>query len=80
MIPIKITFKKCYYLIKKVCEWDSLKDENLIFGERLKNVGVKTKIAFYETCYHGMVQMVDKYELAKKIQEDLVNYINEKIV
>jgi len=57
-----------------------LKDENLIFAERLKKAGVKTKVAFYETCYHGMIQLVDRYELPKKIQEDLVNYIKEHII
>jgi len=57
-----------------------LKDENLIFGERLKNAGVKTKVAFYDTCYHGMIQMIDKYELSKKIQDDLINYIKEHIL
>ena len=58
-----------------VCEWDCLKDESIIFGERLRQAGVKTQIAYYDTCYHGMVQMLDRYKLPVKMLDDLVEYI-----
>ena len=57
-----------------------MKDENLIFGERLKKAGVQTEIAYYSTCFHGMVHAVNKYELSKQILEDLVNYMMKTIL
>ena len=62
-----------------VCEWDALKDDNLIFAGRLKKVGVKSEIAYYDTCYHGMVPVINEYTLARKISDNLIKFISENI-
>ena len=70
---------KAYFLI---VEWDCLKDQGLIFAERLKSSGVQVKVNFYENAYHGMVPFIDAssgYNLARVMFEDLVNYINENL-
>jgi acetyl esterase/lipase len=62
-----------------ICEWDGLKDEGLILGERMKQAGVQVELAFYEQCFHGMVSNLDQYlgfKQAHIILNDLVNYIN----
>merc|ERR1712062_226521 len=64
---------KTYNLI---CEMDALKDENLIFAQRLVNNRVKTEVAFYESCFHGMSHIVDNtYEQPLKALDDLVQYL-----
>jgi acetyl esterase/lipase len=62
-----------------VCEWDGLKDDDLIFGERLKRAGVESHIAFYKTCFHGLVSSLEQYDLAPKIFEDLVKYMENNV-
>ena len=67
---------KAYFLI---VEWDSLKDQGLIYAERLKSNGVSVKIAYYENAYHGMVPFIHPasgYNLARTMFEDVVNFIN----
>lgn len=63
------------YLV--VLEWDSLKDEGLIYAERLRRNGVKVEVAFYEKVYHGMIPFVGStgYDASRKILKDLVDYI-----
>jgi acetyl esterase/lipase len=61
-----------------ICEWDTLKDDNIMFAERLRKAGVKSEIAYYDTCYHAMVPVLD-YDLSKKILDDLLKYISENI-
>ena len=41
---------KTYFII---FEWDYLKDEGILYAERLKEAGVDVKIAFYEKAFHG---------------------------
>jgi acetyl esterase/lipase len=48
---------KAYFL---VLEWDTLKDQCLIYAERLKSNNVPVEVSFYENGYHGMVPFIDQ--------------------
>jgi hypothetical protein len=70
---------KTYFIM---LEWDTLKDQGLIYAERLKSNGVDVKVAFYENAYHGMIPFIDSvggYSLSRDIFEDLVKYIKHNI-
>ena len=62
-----------------VCEWDALKDDDLIFAERLRRAGVESHIAFYKSCFHGLVSSLEQYDIASKIFEDLVRYMEKNV-
>lgn len=65
-----------------VCENDELKDENIIYAERLRKNGVEVKIAFYEDGFHGLIVSVNKdtmNRIALEMVEDLIKYIKENI-
>ena len=42
---------KAYFIL---VEFDELKDEGLLYAERLKEANVDCKIAFYENAFHGI--------------------------
>jgi acetyl esterase/lipase len=66
---------KAYFII---LEWDELKDEGLLYAERLKENNVEVKVAFYEKGFHGMALLVGKqggFQAARKIQSDLIEYM-----
>lgn len=68
------------YLI--VLEWDSLKDEGLLYAERLKKAGVQVQMAFYENAFHGIVSLINPYlgyQKARDMQNDLINYLKLNI-
>ena len=70
---------QAYFL---VLEWDTLKDQGLIYAERLKANNVPVQVAYYENAYHGMVPFIDSvtgYSLSRKMVDDLVKYIQENI-
>ena len=46
---------KAYVII---VEWDPLKDEGLIYAERLKRAGVDVHIEYYRSAFHAMINMV----------------------
>ncbi|RNA18502.1 Arylacetamide deacetylase [Brachionus plicatilis] len=65
-----------------ICEFDSLKDEGLILGERLRQAGVQVHVAYYDQCFHGMVSMLHSLEwfhLTKTILSDVIFYINSNL-
>ena len=55
-------------------EWDALKDEALIFGERLKEAGVNTHVAFYQDAFHSMAASLG-YIKSREMLEDLLKYL-----
>ena len=66
---------KAYFI---VFEWDDLKDEGLLYAERLKEANVNVIVKFYEKAFHGMAGLVNKligYQLARDIQKDLIDYL-----
>lgn len=62
-----------------VCEWDSLKDEGLIFAQRLRQNYVNVTVAFYDTCFHAMVNMLDKFKLSARIIQQLNSFLKQHI-
>jgi acetyl esterase/lipase len=63
-----------------VCEWDGIKDEALIFAERMRLAGVDVTLAHYHTCFHAMVHMIDDFEFSNKILEDINDYLKRNLV
>ena len=63
-------------------EFDELKDESIIYAERLRKNGVDVKIAYYEDGFHGVVTFVNKDSpntVALKMVEDLIHYLRENL-
>ncbi len=46
---------KAYFIL---VEFDELKDEGLLYAERLKEANVDCKIAFYENAFHGISNLL----------------------
>ena len=66
---------KAYFV---VFEWDELKDEGLLYAERLKEANVDVKIAFYEKAFHGIHVFINKlfgFDLSIQIRNELIEYI-----
>lgn len=74
-----IGLPKSYFLI---IEWDSLKDEGILYSERLRNAGVEVIVKFYENGFHGIVPLINGnigYVLAKTMLNDLIQYLKNKL-
>ncbi len=65
-----------------MCETDPLKDEGLIYSERLRRAGVDTNVQFYEDCFHGVFQLNDPkigFKIAHRMVNDLSVYILQNV-
>lgn len=66
-----------------ICEWDAIKDEQIVFAQRLARLGVNVKIKFYERCFHGMVTNVDKgiggFDYAIQVADELNTYLKRQL-
>ena len=65
-----------------VCEMDGLRDEQLLYAERLKSVSRPVEIAFYKNGFHGMAPMLSSkwgFKLSRKILKDLARYISKNV-
>lgn len=65
-----------------MCETDPIKDEGLIYSERLRQVGVDVNVAFYEECFHGVFQLNDQamgFKISRTIISDLAMYISQNV-
>jgi acetyl esterase/lipase len=60
-----------------VCEYDSRKDEGLIFAERLRRAGVSVDLSFYDYGLHG--DIVFKSRVGAEMRDDLINFIQINI-
>jgi acetyl esterase/lipase len=70
-----IGLPKAYFIL---VEWDELKDEGILYAERLKEAGVDVKVAFYELGFHGIVNSVNRmigFQASRNMQKDLIEYI-----
>lgn len=56
-------------------EWDDLKDEGILYAQRLKEAGVDVQVAFYEKAYHCIVVSIDTFRISRKMQNDLIEYL-----
>ena len=60
---------------------DPIKDDGLLYSERLKSVGVQVEVKYYEG-FHGILSLVDKingFQLARQMLTDLVAYIKTNL-
>ncbi len=60
-----------------VCEWDSRKDEAVLFAERLKSVEVPVEVELYEQAFHG--DITSKNSVAQKMKSDLIEFIRKNL-
>jgi acetyl esterase/lipase len=60
-----------------VCEYDSRKDEGLIFAERLRLAGVSVDLSFHESGFHG--EILANTPVAYQMRADLINFIQTNI-
>jgi acetyl esterase/lipase len=70
-----IGLPKAYFII---LEWDELKDEGLLYAERLKENNVNVSVRFYEKGFHGIMGLVGNQtglQAARDIQKDLIEYM-----
>jgi acetyl esterase/lipase len=67
---------KAYFIIT---EMDILKDEGLIYAQRLRNAGVPVEIAYYKSAFHGITQQIGIFSIVDLIFEDMANYIEKNI-
>lgn len=68
-----------YFIIAEI---DPIKDDGLIYSERLRNAGVKVDVKYYENAYHGIIQMINKnsgFQVARDMVADLVDYIRTNV-
>ena len=66
---------KAYFII---LEWDELKDEGLLYAERLKENKVDVSVRYYEKGFHGFMTLVGNLtgiQAARDIQYDLIEYM-----
>jgi acetyl esterase/lipase len=70
---------KAYFVI---LEWDSLKDEGLLYAERLKKNGVPVHVAFYEDAFHAIITFPDEnfgFQKARDIRNDMIKYLKSNL-
>jgi acetyl esterase/lipase len=58
-----------------IVEWDTFKDEGLLYAQRLKQAGVDVDVAFYEKAFHGCHDLPHVYPVSAKIQNDFIEYL-----
>jgi acetyl esterase/lipase len=63
---------KAYFLI---AEWDVLKDEGLIYAERLRRSGVEVEVDFHQDMFHGGALFIDQVDNARIAFNNLVDYL-----
>ena len=64
-----------------ISEVDALKDDGMMYAERLRSAGGKVKIDYYENAMHGMSQKVgqDGLNVARDMQNSMIEFIRENI-
>ena len=67
---------KSYFTI---FEWDVLKDESLIYAERLKRNNVHVDIAFYEKIFHGGALFIDDLDISRNILDNMIDYMRQNV-
>jgi arylacetamide deacetylase-like 3/4 len=63
------------------CEYDPWRDDGLIYGERLKRLGVTTIQKHYDTGYHGALNLYQSndFKLPKIVFEEIINFLKENL-
>lgn len=66
----------------QVLGWDSIKDDILLYAERLREAHVDTYVDFYENGFHGICFMThgsSSYQIARDMQKDLIKYLRNNL-
>ena len=64
------------------CEFDTLRDDGLIYAKRLEKAGVKVTNVYYEGGYHGIFNYVTPpltTEIGLRSVQDIVNYLQKQL-
>jgi len=62
--------------------YDVLRDDGLIYAQRLRSVKVPVKLAHYTEGFHGMIFFFDgpiSFDVGKRAMSDLVEYLKENV-
>jgi len=62
--------------------YDVLRDDGLIYAQRLKKAGVKVHLAHYPEGFHGMIFFFDgpiAFDVGKRAMSDLVTFLQEHL-
>ena len=70
------SFPETYMII---VEHDEIRDENFIFSERLKANGVKVKVSYYQTGYHGILADIFTSIDAMTVFTDIVTFLKKRV-
>ena len=66
-----------------ILEWDMLRDEGLLYAERLRLNGCNVEVDLYENAFHGIATSIsDNYmgfDIAKTMFEKMVNKIKTSV-
>ncbi|XP_005109338.2 neutral cholesterol ester hydrolase 1 [Aplysia californica] len=62
--------------------YDVLRDDGLIYAQRLKKAGVNVHLAHYQEGFHGMIFFFDgpiAFDVGKRAMQDLVSFLQENL-
>ncbi|XP_074642691.1 neutral cholesterol ester hydrolase 1-like [Tubulanus polymorphus] len=62
-----------------VAGYDVLRDEALIYVERLKQAKVPVSLEYYEKGFHGMLSQIGDFEISDKCMSDLIAYLKQNL-
>jgi len=65
-----------------ICELDGLRDEQLIYAERLNSIRRPIEIAYYKNAFHGIAPLIDSkwgFSVARKMLNDLIIFIKKNV-
>jgi acetyl esterase/lipase len=65
-----------------ILEWDGLKDEGLIYAERLRRNNCQVKVAYYENAFHGILPYMDEnygYKISNRIFDEMTDFIKNNV-
>ncbi|XP_035692585.1 neutral cholesterol ester hydrolase 1-like [Branchiostoma floridae] len=65
-----------------VCEFDVLRDDGIMFAERLEQVGVRVRLEHFQKGFHGVLNLIRKpleFQVGKEMMKSLVSFLNENL-
>jgi acetyl esterase/lipase len=65
-----------------ILEWDSLKDEGLLYAERLRKNNVPVHVEFYEDAFHAIINFPHAgagFQKARDIRDNMITYLQSNL-